>query len=390
MNYLCINSNLLKDIMESPFVFGRQAIGNSFTDREKETGRLLSNFNNRVNTVLISPRRWGKSSLVKRAGELATNDSLKLIYIDAFGLRDAREFYTVLATEVIKGTSNTLETWIDQAKRFISRLSPKISFGPDPNSAFELSFELAAVEKNYQDLLDLPEKIALDKDMKLIICIDEFQNTAVFNESSLFHKRLRSAWQNHQHVTYCIYGSKQHMMSALFEKQSMPFYKFGEIIHLGKISMADWISYISNQFQHTGKSIPYPLAQKIAKEVKCHSYYVQQLSHLVWLHTMETADEDIFNKALDDLLSQNAMLYQRETELLSETQLNFMRALASGTINGFSSRDTMNKFRLGSSANVSKLKRTLVERELVEFNGKDAEFLDPVYELWFIREILKN
>jgi len=374
--------------MENPFVFGRKATGDSFTDREKETERLISNFRNKTNTVLISPRRWGKSSLVKKAGELAKEDSLKIIYIDAFTLRDSNDFYTMLATEVIKGTANTIESWIDQIKRFFSRLSPKVSFGPDPLNSFELSFELDAVERNYQELLDLPENIAIDKDIKLVICIDEFQNTALFHEFSLFHKRLRSAWQNHQQVTYCIYGSKQHMMSSLFERQSMPFYKFGEIIHLEKISLTDWTKYISTQFQFTGKTISSPLAQKIASMVKCHSYYVQQFSHLVWHRTYNDVDEDIINTALDDLLSQNAMLYQRETELLSETQLHFMRALASGITKGFTTKDVLNRFKLGSSANVIKIKKALVEKELIDMNGQNAEFLDPVFELWFIREIL--
>ena len=375
---------------ESPFIFGRKAVGNSFTDREKETSRLMSNFKNRVNTVLISPRRWGKSSLVKKAGDLTNNESLRVIYIDAFSLRDATEFFTVLATEIIKGTSNTMETWVEHVKRFFSRLSPRFSFGPDPLNSFELSFGLESVERNYQEILDLPEKIALDKGIRLVICIDEFQNTANFGEAALFHKRLRSAWQSHQQVTYCIYGSKQHMMSALFESQSMPFYKFGEIIHLKKIPVSDWVLYITHQFEKTGKSISDSLAQTIASTVKCHSYYVQQLSHLAWQRTFDAANEGIFSAALDDLLSQNDMLYQRETDFLSETQLNFLKAVTSGTVNGFSNKDILLKFRLGSSANVSKLKRVLVEKEFIEFQEKSAEFLDPVYELWFIREIMKR
>ena len=84
------------------------------------------------------------------------------------------------------------------------------------------------------------------------------------------------------------------------------------------------------------------------------------------------------------------MLYQRETELLSETQLNFLKAVTSGTVNGFSNKDILHKFRLGSSANVSKLKRVLVEKEFIDFKERSAEFLDPAYELWFIREIMKK
>ncbi len=378
------------DTHESPFIFGRKAVGENFTDREKETARLISNFKNRVNTVLISPRRWGKSSLVKKAGDLTDSETLKVIYIDAFSLRDSTEFYTVLATEVIKGTSNTIETWMEHIKRFFLRLTPRFSFGPDPLNSFELSFELDSVEKNYQEILDLPEKIATDKGIRIVVCIDEFQDTANFNESALFHKRLRTAWQNHQSVTYCIYGSKHHMMTTLFEKQSMPFYKFGENIHLNKIPVNDWIRFITQKFEQTAKTMSESLANTIATTVKCHSYYVQQLSHLVWQRTTEVADHLIFKAALDDLLDQNDMLYQRETELLSDTQLNFMKALASGTVNGFSNKDIMQKYKLGSSANVSKIKKALVDKEIIEIQGKIANFLDPAYELWFISKIMKK
>ena len=379
------------DSSESPFVFGRKATGENFTDREKETQHLVSNFRNRVNTVLISPRRWGKSSLVEKASELACSESLILVYLDAFGLRNASEFYSLLAASVVKATSGTIENWLSIAQRFFSRLTPKISFGIDPVNSFEIAFELESLEKNYLEILDLPEKIAIDKEIKIVICIDEFQNTAIFNESLVFHKRLRSAWQNHQHVTYCLFGSKQHMMLALFERQSMPFYKFGEMIHLDKIPIADWSAFIVERFNFTGKTISVSLAEQIASSVKCHSYYVQQLSYLVWLKTDHTVQGPEIQSAMDELLSQNAILYQRETEQLSSTQFNFLKTLASGINYGHSRNEILIQYSLGTSANVIKIKKALIEKELIDVIGKRFEFLDPAYELWFIKEFgIKN
>jgi len=83
---------------ESPFIFGRKAVGDKFTDRETETKRLVSNFQNKVNTVLISPRRWGKSSLVKKACDLVASEKMIVIQMDAFGIRDPKDFYTLLTT----------------------------------------------------------------------------------------------------------------------------------------------------------------------------------------------------------------------------------------------------------------------------------------------------
>ncbi|HOW30265.1 MAG TPA: ATP-binding protein [Bacteroidales bacterium] len=375
--------------IESPFVFGRKVTGESFTDRETETQRLLNNFNNRINTILISPRRWGKSSLVKKAGNMAENEGLTVLFIDAFSLRDPSEFYATLATGVLKATSGKIELWIDMVKRFLSRLTPKFSFGADPLNSFELSFELDEIEKGYREILDLPEKIADEKNIRIVICIDEFQNTALFQDSLLFHKRLRSAWQEHQQVTYCLYGSRQHMMAALFEKQSMPFYRFGENIFLEKIQMNDWIAFIRERFSATGKNITDEMASKIASTVDCHSYYVQQLSHLVWQRTYHTADDTIYNHACLDLLSQNEILYLRETELLSETQLHFLKAVAAGITENYNSKKVMSEYKMGTSANISKIKKALQEKEIIELSNNKIDFVDPVYKLWFKRKILK-
>lgn len=374
---------------ESPFVFGRKAVGEKFTDRESETKRLVSNFQNKINTVLISPRRWGKSSLVKKACDLVANEKTIVIQLDAFGIRDPKDFYTLLTTEVIKNTSGKVETWLENIRKFISRLSPKVSFGADPFSTFELTFNLESIEKNYRELLDLPEKIAEEKKVQLIICIDEFQNTADFTEAKLFHKRLRTAWQNHQSVTYCLYGSKKHMMSTLFEKQSRPFYKFGETINLEKISEKHWVAFITERFQSTGKKISTKQAEIITKTVKAHSYYVQQLSHLIWQRTTDSVENEIITIAIEDLLAQNANLFQLETEMLSETQLNLLKAVASGITEGFSNPEILTKYRLGTSANISKQKKVLYEKELVDIRGTRLEFLDPAYELWFSKNILR-
>ena len=136
-----------------PFIFGVATSGDNFTDREKETERLLLNFRHGVNTVLISPRRWGKTSLVQKAGRLVQSDKLKVVYLDIFSCRSERDFYDAFAAAVLKQTSSKLDEWLENAKLFLSRISPKISLGPDPttdqgfqNSSEAAAFDLAATK----------------------------------------------------------------------------------------------------------------------------------------------------------------------------------------------------------------------------------------------------
>lgn len=123
---------------------------------------------------MVSPRRWGKSSLVKRVSQDVNGRNLKIIQLDLLGLQDEAEFYKVLATATIKGTSNKLEEWLQTAKDFFRQVTPKISVGPDPHQDFEISFDWNELERNYQEILNLPEKIAEEKGIRIVVCIDEF------------------------------------------------------------------------------------------------------------------------------------------------------------------------------------------------------------------------
>ena len=127
--------------MEKPFVFGVATSGDNFTDREKETQRLLLNFAHGVNTVLISPRRWGKTSLVKKVAQLSQDNKRKVVYIDIFSCRTENEFYRLFATSILKQTSSKWEEWIENTKQFLSHINPKISIGADPMNDFSISFE---------------------------------------------------------------------------------------------------------------------------------------------------------------------------------------------------------------------------------------------------------
>jgi hypothetical protein len=374
--------------MKSPFLFGRTVSAEGFTNRVKEIKRLKANFIHQVNTILISPRRWGKSSLVKKVSDEVKSRAIRIVQIDLLGIRSEEEFYKVLATETIKATGNRLEEWLHACKTFFKHITPKISVGSNPVEDFEISFEWHEIEKNYKEILQLPEMIAAAKKIRIIICIDEFQNLAVFREPLLFQKRLRSEWQHQQRVNYCLYGSQHHMMMELFERQSMPFYKFGDVMYLSRIDRAEWISFIVDKFRETGKKIDAAHAESIAQTVQDHSYYVQQLSHIVWLNTEKVATTEILENSVNDLLEQNAILYTRDTEELSTNQLLFLKAIAEGVHKGLSSIKTIEKYRFGTSANVLKIKHALMKKELIEERGGNVYFIDPVYELWFRKFVI--
>ena len=376
---------------EAPFVFGVRVEGNTFTDRKEETNRLKMNFLYGVNTILISPRRMGKTSLVEKVCSLVESDTLKIAKIDAFGCRSENDFINAFATAVVRATSSKWEEWMENAKTFLSRFIPKISIGQDPLTDFSIALEYNRANTVTEDILQLPETIAKQKGIKIVICIDEFQQIADFQDSITFQKKLRSVWQLQSNVSYCLHGSKKHMMEKMFQSQSHPFYRFGDLFYLDKISETDWIEYICDRFRVTGKEISRGLASVICTVTDRYSSYVQQLAWLVWLRTDKHATKEDVEFGIDRMLDACEPLFIQQTESLSAYQMNFLRALADGVHTGFTRSEILDTYQLGTAANISRLKKALTEKDLIMMTApKRLEISDPILALWLKRRVWKS
>jgi hypothetical protein len=377
--------------MESPFSYGVTVGGKTFTNRDLEKSYLKSNFQNGIHTILISPRRWGKSSLVEQVVSELEEKKSKLVFVllDLYSVNSIESFMEVFAKEIIKATSNKIEEIALSGKNIFKKIIPKISFGIDPNSDFSVSFDWAEIPKHIDELLQIPETVAQKKDIKLVICLDEFQQIALFENYPSFEKKMRAIWQRQKNVTYCLYGSKKDMMKDIFNNPSKPFYKFGDVMMLEKINKDEWVKYIISRFRETKKRISPTLASKIAELMDNHSWYVQQLSHFTWLKTEEIATESEINKALEEVIYMNTPFFQHEYESLNKTQVNLLKAIADGQTQ-LTSMAVIQKYNIGTSNNILKNKVYLMKKDIIDFQNNTYQFLDPVFRIWFERVINKN
>lgn len=368
--------------MDRAFVYGMSVEGENFTDRVKETKRLKLDFENGINVILVSPRRMGKSSIVKRVKSEMTNPDIKIVLMDIYDCRSEYDFYNRFASAIIKGTSTKTEQILETIKRFLVRLTPKISFSPEPMS--EVSLSLGITPQNYQpeEILQLPEMIAQEQGVHLVVCIDEFQQIGEFSDSLAVQKRLRGVWQHQRNVSYCLFGSKKHLMTRLFQNRKMPFYQFGETMFLDKIPTSDWIAYICSRFVKQGKQISEELAQKICETVENNSSYVQQLAWNVFAETNKEATIEDFENGVQALMAQCSGLFEQQIMGLTSYQLNFIRAICDGVHTDFGSKTILENYNLGTKSNITRIKTTLRDRELIDIT-QDGVFLeDPVFRMW--------
>ena len=338
-----------------------------------------------VNTVLMSPRSWGKTSLVNRVAQRAADRKRIIVRMDIFACRSEYDFYNTFSSAILKQSSSKIDEWKDLARGFIERLTPKVTFSPGPGYEYSVSLGITPKTHTPEEVLSLPEMIAERKGCEIVICIDEFQQIGEFPDSMAVQKKFRSVWQHQKHVSYCLYGSRLHMMTRLFQKKSCPFYKFGEILNLEPIPLQAWIPYIQGRFEIFGKHISEDYVARICDTVQYLASYVQQLAYSVLLMSDKDVDDISFSRAVDDLLAQNSTVFIEQTQSLTTYQMNFLRAVIDGVTGGYGEAAVREKYNLGSPSNITRLKQAMIDKELVEYTPGGIVLGDPVLKLWFQR-----
>ncbi len=373
--------------MNSPFKYGKIVTGENFINRAVDIQRIQNNIIAGINTILVSPRRWGKSSLMKQIESLNKDNRLRFAFIDFFNIRTEEDFLEKYSREIIRCSISRKEELLQSGREFFQKITPSFSFGADPMNDFSVSFTWNDAFKTKDEIINLPETIARKKGIKIVVCIDEFQNISRLDENISLEQELRSYWQYHENSTYCLYGSRKHMMLELFKEESRAFYRFGDLFLMEKIPEKHWIDFIIQSFEKTGKNISLELVKEIINMTSNHPDYLQQLCHNVWNGTDLNVSRETLTESMDLVIRSNVLHYQDICESLSNTQLNLLQAILAGETK-LTSTKAMQQYKLGTPRNVSKNKQVLMEKDLVEIHGKNISFNDPIFEYW-LRKLKK-
>ena len=367
--------------MKNPFKYGELVTGNSFCNRKNEIKRLHQAFRDGQNIILISPRRWGKSSLVDESIRRFRQKAI-VVKIDCFGIRSKDEFVIKLMKAVLKASSSKLQEILTHAREFLRSISPYISIATGIDNELTIGLNLPDQDVNMDEALDLPQKIAISKNIPVIICIDEFQMIAEWQDGDQFLQLLRSKWQKHQDVAYCLYGSKRSLMESLFSNSSKPFYRFGETIFMEKIELVAWRAFLIKRFNDSGKTILPDEAEYLVEKTNRQSYFVQYLARIVWSISEMRIDQKTIDHGFDQLLKDHLNVFLKQTESLTKYQANYIKAFIAGE-KRFTSQRVLKDFDLGSPGNIKRIETSLYDSEIIDSYPAVPEFFDPYFEPLF-------
>jgi len=305
--------------MENPFKFGSIVENEFFTDRVQETEYICHYLKSRNHLVLISPRRFGKSSVVlkavKQSQRLFVQLNLqKVTSIADFAAKLLKEVYRTHPWEKIK----------DRIMRF--RVIPTITSN-QVSGAIEVSFQPTMDQRVLlEDVFALMEDAHTETD-RLVVILDEFQEIRAI--SPVLEKTLRAIMQEQKHINYVLLGSQESMMTDIFENVHSPFYHFGSLMRLQKLPRDEFQVYLMARLEPIFQDQTAELANQILDYTQCHPYYTQQLASYIWQVGMwEQKKTDVMASAIREITDAYDLSYERIWMNFNRTDMWILQRLA--------------------------------------------------------------
>lgn len=356
---------------KNPFKFGSIVDGEHFTDRNNEIEYVKSVLSSENHLIIMSPRRYGKSSLIHKALGEINRPTVSLDLQLVTGTSD-------LAAQLLKRIYRLFP--FERLKQYIQnfRVIPSVSVNPVTN-AVDISFHPESASLPVlEDVLNLFEQVSSEAH-KLIVVFDEFQEVTNIDKNLL--SQMRSVMQYHKLVNYVFLGSQESLIEEIFQKKKSPFYHFGLVFKLDKIPETDFQSYLDENFAEL-ISEPESISTKILEITNCHPYYTQQLAFMTWevcaRGNTSIASVEI---AFSDLIKMHDIDYERLWNSMNKTDQKLLIGLAASSSAPMSEMFLRN-YGLGATSTAFSSQKRLIKQGYIIKNRKTVEIDDPFFAAW--------
>ncbi|HVA90753.1 MAG TPA: ATP-binding protein [Chloroflexota bacterium] len=375
----------------NPFRYGDVATKEYFTNRVRELAEVREDITNGQNIVIISPRRYGKTSLLYEAMRLLRAEGVLVAYVDLFRAPTKDRFADLLAAAVYSGLVSPIErAWKDTMGLFQKLpIQPRITIGPDGMPSFEFSAGQHSrdIDHTIEELLALPGRIARERGRRVAVVFDEFQQVLGIDEH--LPGLMRAVFQTQGEVAHIFLGSRRHLMQDVFTNQHQPLYKMAKPILLAPIETAAFAAYIQARFAETRQPIADDAIAEILRVTGGHPHDTQELCYFLWAQARARGLAGVEAGAVEAALGQvldaeSAHFITLWTDLSVHQRLVLLALSAEpGAVYSEAYRQA---HRLGSAASVQRSITRLVDLEIIEqHEGTVFTLCDVFFREWIDR-----
>jgi hypothetical protein len=371
---------------KNPFILSVIPPDAPFCDRTEELEQLTSYALAGTNIVIFSPRRFGKTSLVKRVQANLAKKGMHVLYADFFGVTSIDDVAGKIAKSVYTFIQRN-ESLMKKALRIFTTFRPV--FKPADDGSFSISIELASPNLHGIDLLDKTlEDLGVFMEQagpeNIHIVFDEFQEI-----TELKNKRIESTLRSHiqfQQSSYFFVGSRRRILLGMFNEKSRPFFQSAQLYELKRLPHDDLVGYIVAQFKKGGKRCPDKTAERISSISRQYPYYSQKLALNAYAVSGTVVHDKDITKALEIMIDNETYFYQATLQALAPRQIALLRAIAVEPSKTILASQYISKHDLGSIGGVQSAIKKLRQMDLVEIDA-DSRYraVDPMFSVWLQR-----
>ncbi|MBW2200547.1 MAG: hypothetical protein JRF71_06875 [Deltaproteobacteria bacterium] len=368
--------------IKNPFVYGDTVSGEAFWDRENETKELLGDIRSRQHVILLSRRRFGKTSLVWKVLEEASKEGFIPVYVDLYPISTVADFIEAYA-RAIAGALSKYEKAVKLMRGLFSRLYLSMGIDQVGNPQWNVGFDKNMEVESFDEVVSSLDSYLQKKKKYGVVVFDEFQQIVEIDGEKM-ERRMRSAIQTHRRITYFFVGSKRHLMNDLFTDPNRPFYRSGKTFPLGKIASHDLKETIKKRFHEAKVDIDRQALEKIAEVTEGHPYYAQYLCHILYnmIEKSRIMAEDV-PQALDLLLRRESTAYMNTWDLLTQRQRQALIILSETAPDENPYRTEMlRRFNISQPAVVIRALKSLINKNLIDREDGRYEITDLFFKRW--------
>jgi AAA+ ATPase superfamily predicted ATPase len=365
--------------MENPFKYGVEVTGEDFVDRKRELTELRDEVLSGKSIVLYSPRRLGKSSLLKELFRRIKDEAIPA-YVKLYGIESKQALAGKIAESIVTSAYTKIDR-MKEALRFLKELRPNLILTADGEVKLEIGRRITT--RGLEEVLDLPERMAEKRRMRIVVAFDEFQEISLLNGIEL-EKLMKAKFEEHKYAAYVFAGSKRHLLHEIFADEGRPLFKFARPMELGNIPKDEFSKFISRKFEGTGGDIADEVIDRVFEFTGGHPYFTQQLCHELWYLARKVKDPLMVDQAIGAVLTHYGVEYERIWDgLRSGIQRRLMLGMAREYETNLCSTEFIVEYQLKTVAHVQKALKLLENKGLVE-KGK---ITDLFFAEWLRRRV---
>ena len=374
----------------NPFTFGDLALDDAFTNRAAELKALRSDLTNGQNVALVAPRRYGKTSLLRKAAQQLVRKGVLVAEVDLMKTPSKEKLAGSLARAIHDDIASPLFKAKERLRVFSGlRITPTITIHPKdgtPSFSFAASHRREDLDATLEHLLELPASLAAERGKRVAIVFDEFQEITEIDPK--LPALMRAVFQEQPNVAHVYAGSRRDVMHRLFTHENEPFFRSAKVMELERIDVRQFARFVAEQFQRSDRALGEDVADELVAITRGHPYGTQELAYALWEEVPEgfTGTTTDLGRALVAVVRSENAHFTLAWETASRAQRLVLQALATEPGSVFAG-DYRLRHGLPAASTVQRAVEQLVSDELVERRPDNGfRIAEPFLREWVLRD----